>query len=97
MTWYEILAFPFPTSRNDDDAYEIKAAGNLHGAKSRVAEMRADHPTASFIIVRQHRKGGRFVVLHDLTVHNGMTAGERRAIACADAMAAAELRVARRS
>lgn len=86
-TWYEIAAIEIRKTpaiggdRNTKAELETLSAGNLHGAKTRVAELRAKYPAAHMIFVKRHQKGGRVVCLHELTVHEGTTAAERRAAA----------------
>lgn len=84
-TWYEVVAAA-KSKGQGPDPLETASAGNLHGARTRVAELRAKHPDAHMIFVKRHQKGGKVIVLHDLTVHEGLTARERRGLDPAPAM-----------
>ena len=63
-TWYEIIV----ARTKAGPVLDTEASGSMHGAQWAVRRFDALYGHAELIYVRQHCRGGRVRVLHDLTV-----------------------------
>lgn len=75
MKWYEVAVTDHNGTQIDNSA-----CGTLEVAKRAVTRFRALYPSVQWITVNRKNRG-RVTSLHTLTVHNGTTASERRAMA----------------